>query len=270
MSDTVTIDVPKKLLAMDLISVFELLKKYPIVTRKLLLIRPLRSEPHVTKEEAQGDKAMNVIACDFKKKAEAADWQVFDLKGNNATKTSILNMINTQNPDFVVYFGHSLNTYIPGQKNDKLELAITPSNISLLANRTASVTACLTLSSIGIPATKAGIVAYLGYKALFSNWFTVHLVTGELLSDSELDVDWRGATNAANTALLNGALYKDAKDIGYKKWIETSNKWQAKYQSNPQVGPLIASSALSNANGLDFVGKSNAVARPIGILITTP
>jgi hypothetical protein len=267
MSDTFAIDekltIDKKLLSQNLFTLLELIKKYPIVTRKLLLVRPLISQPHVSLEDALGYEAMNVIADDFKKEAQAAKWKVIDLKGNNATKANILNAINTENPDFFVYFGHSYGTYIPGQNNNQLELAITPSNVTVLnANKTASVTACKTISSIGIPAVQAGTVAYIGYKDYFHNWFTYNKLTNQLLSDSELDKDFRAAANAANIALLNGALYKDAKDIGYKKWMEIVNKWIPKNTN-------IAADALANANGLDFVGKQNAVARPIGILVQT-
>ncbi|UCH32457.1 MAG: hypothetical protein JSV05_03510 [Candidatus Bathyarchaeota archaeon] len=258
MSDTLQMKIPEKVLAMNMSSILELLQKYPIVTRKLLLIRPLRPN-------RPDEVAINKVADAFVVKANDAGWEVKDLKGNAATKTNIVNTINNWNPDFVVYYGHSLNSYIPGQQNNQLQFAITPSNVSLLSNKTASITACHTVSTIGVPAVKAGAVCYLGYKVPFTG------VWGSLL-----DHDFEEATNAANIALLNGEKYSVAKDKGSKRWKKFYDDLVIYMKNNPndirvkKMDPTIPGGLLDNANGLDYVGNPNAVARPIGILLTTP
>lgn len=189
------------------------------------------------------------VADAFVVKAKDAGWEVNDLKGNTATKTNIVNTINNWNPDFVVYYGHSLNSYIPGQQNNQLQFAITPSNISLLSNRTASITACHTVSTIGFPAIKAGAVCSLGYKVPFTGVW-----------ESLLDHDFKEAR---------------AKDKGSKRWKKFYDDLVIYMKNNPnyirvkKMDPTIPGGLLNNANGLDYVGNPNAVARPIGILLTT-
>jgi len=253
MSDTFKMVVPKKVLAMNMASILELLQKYPIVTRKLLLIRPLRPNH-------DDEATMNNIADALVVKAKDAGWEVNDLKGNAATKTDIVNTINNWNPDFVVYYGHSYNSYIPGQQNNQLQLAITPSNVSLLSNRTASITACHTVATIGVPAIQAGAVGYLGYTAPFT-----------LAWGPSIYQDMEDATNTANVALLNGEKYTEAKKKGHDKWYSVYKKWDQLQKTYPtKIDPTLPGGLLDNANGLDYVGNPNAVARPIGILLATP
>jgi hypothetical protein len=248
------IEFPDKVLNMNLASIIDLLNKYPIVTRKLLLIRPLR--PNHPEEVA-----INNVADAFVKKAKDANWDVTDLKGNSATPTNIINNIKNWKPDFVVYYGHSYNSNIPGQENNQLKVAISASNVSLLSKITASITACHTMTAVGIPAIKAGTIGYLGYKTSFTG------VWGSLL-----DHDFEESANAANIALLNGEKYTVAKDIGYKRWKKFHTDLVNYLQTHPNVkiDPTIPPGILANANGLDYVGNSNAVARPIGILLSTP
>jgi hypothetical protein len=235
-----------------------LLDKYPIVTRKLLLIRPLRpGHP----EEVEINKVADALVV----KANDAHWEVTDLKGNSATPNNIENTIKNWKPDFVVYYGHSYGSNIPGQENNQLKVAISANNVSLLSNITASITACHTMNSVGIPAINANAIGYLGYKVSFTfGW-------GQLVGH-----DFEEATNIANIALLNGEKYSEAKDKGYKRWKKFHDDLANFMKNNPddirvkKMDPTIPGGILANANGLDYVGNSNAVARPIGIVLSTP
>ncbi|MFX1536212.1 MAG: hypothetical protein ACFFDI_18505 [Promethearchaeota archaeon] len=254
MSDIPQIVIPEKILTMNISSILDLLLKYPIVTRKLLIIAPLR--PNHDEEVA-----MNNVAADLEIKAKNVGWDVTYLKGNAATKTNIVNNINNWKPDFIVYYGHSLNSYIPGQQNNQLQFAITPSNASLLANKTASITACFTTNSIGVPAIKAGCVGYLGYKTAFTG----------VWDSAWINQKFKDATNAANIALLNGEKYTEAKKKGYQKWYSFYQDLVNLQNAYPNsIDPTLPGGILANANGLDYVGNPNAVARPIGILLSGP
>lgn len=254
MPDFPQIEVSEKVLGMNMLSILDLLTKYPIVTRKLLLIRPLRLD----RPEEVG---LNKVADALVKKAKDAHWDVTDLKGNSATPNNIQNNIKNWKPDFVVYYGHSSNSNIPGQENDQLKTAISASNVSLLSNITASITACHTMISVGDPAIKAGAIGYLGYNVSFLGLF------GQLY-----DHDFTEAANAANIALLNGEKYSEAKDKGFNRWKQfyTDLKNYLKTHPNVKIDPTIPPGLLANANGLDYLGDPNAVARPIGILLATP
>jgi hypothetical protein len=254
MPDFPQIKVSEKVLSMKMSSILDLLNKYPIVTRRLLLIRPLR--PGHDEEVA-----INKVADALVVKAKEADWEVKDLKGNSATPNNIVNTINNWKPDFLVYYGHSLGSNIPGQENNQLKIAISANNVSLLSNKTASISACHTMNTVGTPAVKAGVIGYLGYKVSFTG------VWGPLLYN-----DFEEATNAANIALLNGEKYTEAKDKGYKRWIKFYTDLVNFLKTNPNVkiDPTIPPGILANANGLDYVGNPNAVARPIGILLINP
>jgi hypothetical protein len=252
-SKNTQLEISGKVLNMSMGSILDLLSKYPIVTRKLLLIRPLRPNN-------DGDAYINEVADAFVSEADKADWDVLDLKGNNATPSNIYNEIKNWKPDWVVYYGHSLNSNIPGQENNQLKTAISASNVSLLSNITASITACHTMTSVGIYAKNAGAIGYLGYNCSFT------LPWGSLLAP-----DSTKATNEANIALLNGEKYVVAKEKGrnrWKKFYDDLNNYLAKHPT-VQIDPTIPGGILANSTGLDYVGDPNAVARPIGILLST-
>jgi hypothetical protein len=96
------------------------------------------------------------------------------------------------------------------------------------------------------------------------------------LGGSLLDHDFKEATNAANIALLNGEKYCEAKKKGYERWMQFYTNLVKFMKKNPndirvkKMDPTTPGDILANANGLDYVGDSNAVARPIGILLSTP
>ena len=257
------VEISEKVLGMNMSSILDLLNKYPIVTRKLLLIRPLR--PNHPEEVAINNVANALVI-----KANEAGWDVTDLKGNSATPTNIENTINNWKPDFVVYYGHSYLSNIPGQENDQLKVAISASNVSLLSNITASITACHTMIAVGKPAIAAGTIGYLGYNSNFL------IVWGSLKDNAgnwgaSLDPDFEAATNAANIALLNGEKYSEAHEKGILRWKKFYDDLSTYLKNNPNmlIDPTILPGILANSKGLDYLGNENAVARPIGILLST-
>ena len=98
MSDeSVVIKIPKQYLHYNFAHFIDLITKYPIVTRKLLLI--------YSSELFFGDAAN-----DAKNKALSEGWTVFKYGGINATKANIEAAIQNENPDFVLHFDHG-NSY---------------------------------------------------------------------------------------------------------------------------------------------------------------
>jgi hypothetical protein len=242
---------PSILNRMTVLNLIEMLSKYPIVTRKMLLVVPER--PNNDLEGVMSDVATAMVA-----EAKKKSWDVKELRGNNASKINILDALSNWKPDFFVYYGHSLNSYVPGQSNNQLELAITPGNANVLSGRTACVTACSTLNSVGVPATKAKCVAYMGYSGLFTALITYN---------AKLKKDFTDGTNAVYFALLEGQTYKDAKSAAWKKWDDLWKEWTIIQASNPAVPPFVPATFLDNRNKLDYVGNPQAVARPIGIMV---
>ena len=256
MPDHLHIEIADKDLAilknMKVADLIKQIKLYPIVTRKVVVICPKRPNHD---EETE----MYAIANEFIGIANQENWDVKPLIGNDASQANILDALNNWNADWLVYFGHSLNTYIPGQSNNQLQFAITPLNANVLSNRTASVTACSTLLNLGQAAVNSNCVAYLGYKGFFSLWW-----------GGSVTQDFRSATNAANVALLKGCLYKDAKQTGWDAWNAIWINWSNLAASNPQISPLMTADMLANRDNLDFLGNPKAVARPIGIVVLNP
>jgi hypothetical protein len=226
-------------------SLIEMISKYPIVTRKLMIVCPKR--PSHDEEIAMSNTADLMKAA-----AIAGDWEIVaDLRGNNASATKIQNAITSKVPDFFTYYGHSLNLYIPGQKNNNLEFAITAANANVFLNRNACVTACKTLLSVGTPAVSANCVAYMGYNDYFTG---VYYTGGGIISE------FAEAVNAVYIALLEGRTFKDAKQIGWNKWDDLWKLWVKN-----SVDPSFTAGVLANRNALDFVGEPRGVARPIGL-----
>jgi hypothetical protein len=238
---------------MTVLELFWLLSKYPIVTRKMLLVVPKRPNNEL-------ENVTNAAATAMVVEAKKRSWDVKELRGNDASKINILDALSSWKPDFFAYYGHSLNSYIPGQSNDQLELAITPANAGVLSGRTACVTACSTVNPVGIPATMAKCVAYMGY----SGFFTVLITNG-----AKLKKDFADGTNSVYLALLEGQTYKDAKSAAWKKWDDLWKEWTIIQASNSLVSPFVPAVFLDNRNKLDYVGDPKAVARPIGILLKT-
>lgn len=251
---------PNILSGISLLDFVDLFSKYPLVTRKMLLIVPKRPNDKL-------EVVMNAAADKMKVEAEARNWTVIDLRGNSATKTAILDKLQNEKPDFVAYYGHSLNSCIPGQKNDSLELAITGANANVLSGRTACISACSTLSPVGVPAVNAKCVAYMAYSSLFNVVYMYNSATNTVILGAELTKDWIAGTNAVYMTLIDGMTYQDAKAAGRKKWDDLWVKWTAKRATDPKIGPFVPAGAQENRDRLDFVGQANAVARPIGLLM---
>ena len=164
------------------------------MTRKLLLIRPYRPQD-------QGEVYMNKVADAIKPKAQAGKWQIVDdLKGNQATKQNIVDALTKKKPDFVMYFGHSYNSYIAGQENGALVEAINLQNVSVLSGKAVIVNACLTASSLGPQAVTAKCRGYIGYTGGLT---TLHY-------SQEVEDDCTEALFVPNLALLDGDTYATA------------------------------------------------------------
>ena len=243
---------------MSIAEFIEQINKYPVVTRKLLLIRPLRLTD-------QAEVFMNKVADEVKKGALKGNWDINDLKGNQATKKNILDAIKNKKPDFIMYFGHSYNTYIPGQENNSLVYAITPQNVQVLSGKAVIVNACYTAMSIGPKAISAKTRAYIG----FTNLLTI------LFYSNEVEDDCKEALSVANLALLNGDIFETAWQKGWNTWDQKWKDWTSFCIKNKdkltekgiefcQMGPA---ALLNNRNRFARLGEKKAVARPIGILV---
>ena len=247
---------------MSIAEFIEQINKYPVVTRKLLLIRPLRLTD-------QGEVFMNKIADEVKKGKKGAlkgNWDIIDdLKGNQATKKNILDAIKNKKPDFIMYFGHSYNTYIPGQENNMLVETITPQNVQVLSGKAVIANACYTAKSVGHHAISAQTRAYIG----FTNVLTI------LHYSNEVGDDCKEALSVANLALLNGDTFETAWQKGWNTWDQKWKYWTSFCIKNKgkltkegiefcQMGPA---ALLNNRNSFARLGEKKAVARPIGILV---
>jgi hypothetical protein len=242
------------------IGLLDMISKYPVVTRRMLLIVPQIKGDNL---EAQ----MNKAADKLKTEATAKLWTVIERRGTAATNSAILNALATEDPDFVVYYGHSVSANIGAYSSSGPNIAISASNANVLSGRTASITACSTLNTVGTAAVKATCVAYMGYSSLYTAVFSASKATNAIILSAPLTQEWIDGTNAVNHALIDGATFEDAKAAGRKAWDDIWLKWTAKRKLDPKIPAFIPASAADNRDRLDFVGTPNAVARPIGLLV---
>ena len=261
MTDT-AIDLDKllsKLAQTSLADFLEQITKYPVVTRKLLLIRPYRPDD-------QGEVYMNKVADAIKLEAQEGNWQIVDdLKGNQATKQNIVDALTKKQPDFVMYFGHSYNSYIAGQENGALVEAINLQNVSVLSGKALIVNACLTASSLGPQAVTAKCRGYIGYTGVLT---TLHY-------SQEVEDDCTEALSVPNLMLLEGDTYTTAETKGRAVWDAKWKKWTQFCLDNK--GKLTTEGAafcalgpaafLDNRDRFARLGNKQAVARPIGLLV---
>ncbi len=235
---------------------------YPLVTRKLLLIcQNLPSDPVTEFTFAAAEK--------LEAAAKSGGWDVKPLKGNAATKQNIVDKLTNWKPDFVVYYGHSCSSdNWCGQENDApvTAVGIHAGNVHLLSGRTASTVSCYTAKNMGPAAIKAGAVAYLGYKDSYLVLFLEKPSTASkwaLAYFKKLTGRMREAANAPNKALLQGATYETAYQKGYDAWTKN---WQT-YKKD--LNPTVPATMLKNRKGLLRLGNPKAVARPIGLSVTS-
>lgn len=270
------------------ISIYTLIKNifeesgYPVVTRKLLLIRQKLPRKKMDGYWVKDWSEVTYDAAELvKAKAISEGWDVDDLGGNNATKLNILNSIQND-PDFILWYGHCCgipcSSNLCGQVNDQPVPAISAQlgNVSLLSGRTVSANCCYTLKGVGKDAIKANAVAYLGYK------LALGFVTGALPLASiykEIEDDFIEGANAPIITLLEGSTYEVALKKGWDMWNQKYWKWVKKCtpppgQSLTPLGKLVCGDLLpaflDNRGGIDRLGEAKVVARPIGILLPTP
>jgi hypothetical protein len=269
---------------------------YPVVTRKLLLIRqklPRKKDPTSGLWVQDPTEVLHKAATIIKQKANSLNWVVDDLSGNNATKSNILSALKKK-PDFVMYYGHCCGigcAHICGQENDKSVAAIGlhsgvggKSNVDLISGITASANACLTASNLGPDAIKKGTLAYLGYTNLltgisfqFSNE-NDPVPTAATASPAELTIlnaqaDFIECVNSYNIALLEGCTYKEAFAIGDDMYKKKWGTWKNACSGNPtdfgkKICPMIKDVFNQNRQIFARLGNPSAVARPIGILVS--
>lgn len=252
---------PSALANVTALDLLNMITKYPVVTRKMLLIVPQIKGDNL---EAQ----FNAAADKLKTEATAKLWTVTELRGTAATTSAILNALATEDPDFVVYYGHSVSSNLGAYSSSGPDIAISASNANELSGRTASITACSTLNTVGTAAVKANCVAYMGYSGLYAGVFAEFGKNGPIILNAPVTQEWIDAKNAVNIALIDGATFEDAKAAGRKAWDDIWLKWTAMSKVNPKI-KWVAEAALDNRDLLDFVGTAKAVARPIGLLVTT-
>jgi hypothetical protein len=240
--EAAVIKIPKQYLQYNFGHFIDLITKYPIVTRKLLLIY----STELFFEDA---------AKDAKNKALSGGWTVFEYGGSNATKANIENSIQNDNPDFVLHFDHGNNYQLGGNGVVFDALPVNVTNVHLLSGRSISTVSCNSANGLGPAAINSNTRAYVGYS--------LHFKFLEDLVKSYFPViwgKWIEATNAANKALLEGETYQTAEDIALKVY-------QEKIDELILMGELVVASNLTNnKNGLKRLGLKQAVARPIGIL----
>ena len=289
-----TLDVLERV---SIASFIKSVSEYPIVTRKLLLIRqkkPRKWDPASKLWKQDPTEILHEAAERVKTKALSKGWAVDDLSGNNATKQNILNAFQKK-PDFILYYGHCCGTncaHICGQENDVSVPAIglyagpnSTSNVNLISGLSVSATACITASNLGLEAIKKKTRAYLGYTALLTSVSFANTVknfpvpTMANASPSEkviLDAqeDFIECVNSYNIALLEGMTYKDAWKIGDETYAKKWNKWKSmcvppekRTDFGKKICPWLKDTF--NQNRMIFVrlGIPIAVARPIGIVI---
>lgn len=258
-------------------SVFE--SGYPLVTRKLLLVRQKLPRKTVKGATVKDFSEVTFEAAErVKNVAKTNGWTVEDLAGNNATQQNILAAFEKL-PDFVLWYGHCYGVgacnNLAGQENDQLVSVIgsQAGHVQLLSGRTVNANCCLTAANVGLQAINAKAVAYLGYT-LYLGFVTGALPLAPLFT--EIEEDFIKGVNAPTIALLEGATYEAAFKKGWDVWDQKYDKWVTKCTPPPgqsltkegqKLCQLVLPAFLDNRNGLDRLGNPKAVARPIGIVV---
>lgn len=244
MPEDIVIKIPEQYLHYNLAHFLDLLVKYPIVTRKLLLIY---SSEYFWEDGAK----------DAKNKALSEGWTVFEYGGSNATKSNIEAAIQNENPDFILHYNHGNSYQLFGNGLVFDAYPGNPTNVHLLSGKSISTISCKSALGLGPAAINSKTRAYLGFKDNFTYLADSAKSLFPVIWNTYIEV-----TNVANKALLVGQTYKTAEDIALKAYQEVIDKFilQGEY--------IVAGWLTKNKNGLKRLGLAQAVARPIGILVS--
>ena len=225
----------------EIISLSQLIRRWKFVkSKKLLIIRP----------NCPGDNYTTLFsfpaATLVKNKAVAEGWTVTDLQGNNSNRANVESNINTVKPDYVIHYDHGSNFTLYGQNANAITPAIDDANVNLLAGRAVSTVSCESANGLGPLAIAATSKAYLGYDDL--HW--VHLWYLDKFNE---------ASNAANSALLEGKTFQEAYDIAYAKYTE---KWAELVGTDPSAAALL----LHDRDHLTLLGNPSSRAYSVKIV----
>jgi hypothetical protein len=226
----------------ELISISQLIKRWRLVkSKKLLIIRP----------NCPGDNYTTLFsfpsATIVKNKATAEGWTVTDLQGNNTNRSNVESNLNSGKPDFVIHYDHGSSFTLYGQNANAITPAIDDANVSLLSGCAVSTVSCESAAGLGPLAIASTSKAYLGYDEL--HW--VHLWYLDKFME---------ASNAANSALLEGKTFQEAYDVAYQKYTD---KWAELVGSDPAAAALL----LHDRDHLTLLGDPNARATGLRVVL---
>jgi hypothetical protein len=157
------------------------------------------------------DSGMTYLGTWFSKVIARAKWHpdtvIFELKADKANKDELTEVIERENPQFVIFNGHGNDTSIFGFQ--KGVLIKTDDNEHLLNNKIVHSMACSAAKELGPKCISIGTRSFIGYKEKY--WFG-HLdrkTEEEQLSD-ELAGFFLDPAYEAIFALLEGATASEA------------------------------------------------------------
>lgn len=225
----------------NLITISSLLKQWPVVTRKLLVVRPkFLKDSYCSNFTIPASKQLI-------KAAGKLQWDINVLTGNDTNRANVENEIKTYSPDFIVHYDHGSWSGLRGQDSNQKIYALDMNNVGVLKGHAVSTVSCNSAGGFGPSAIGGGARAYLGYGSIVYVYY-------------KYAAKYIDAANAANIALLEGKTFGQAWQIGYDTYTKH-------YQDLLANNSLAAAAMLTSRNGLKRLGDTRVVARPIGIVL---
>jgi hypothetical protein len=217
----------------------------PVQVKKLLIIRPKVPNDFWT-------MYTSVASEHLKGYAEIFGWTVTELEDGlrspEANRIEVAFRIQNETPDLVIHYGHGWPDRLWGQRNNMKESVLSSAfgeeNVNLLSSSSVSTVSCFSILDLGKRAVEANTgnkkTYYLGYDIpIYCNYDEKYLQYFER------------AANAANDALIEGKTFQDARDIGYNKYTEESNKLHA--LKDPYVDAFVTPLLLLNRDHLKLL-----------------
>lgn len=215
---------------------------------KLLLIRP-----KIINDDWTSKFSYNASE-DLERKALAQGWEVTELECGDANRINVEDRIRNVDPDFIIHYDHGVHNKLFGQDYPNeaiLECTGAKSNVNLLSSAVVSTVSCssaITLGPAAVAANKRNKKAYLGYNV-------------PIYCEYAYKEHFKRAAEAANTALLEGKTFQEAKTEGYQEYTDEIIKLLA--LNDPTNTKYIAVlGMLINRNHLTLVGNGSAKALP--------
>ena len=194
---------------------------------------------------AHYDNPTKYLTSWFEKIVEAAkkqnDVKIIELKKEQATKKNLIETIEKENPQFVIFNGHGSDDWIGGF--DKEILVRCNDNESILSGKIVHSMACKSANILGKRCITLGTKCFIGYKEDFEFWSTHQENKEDQLKDQMAGIFLEPAYEAI-IALIEGSNAGEAYKRSQNMYRE--NILALITSKNTHQSTVVAKSLFSN------------------------